>query len=297
MGVMSNSEGSLDPGPISGTGPAQTPEEARTAGPWFPREVITAAGHGRRRLWLEVVIVLGLSLGASAIYSIVNIIARLTVETPLADQSATINAPLSPRPWLDLTYQLLAVFFALFAVALVLYLLWEPGRTAFRRIGFDGTRLGRNVLGGVGLVLVIGIPGLGLYWLGREIGITVNVVPTALNTYWWTVPILVLVALRAALTEELIVVGYLFTRLKQLGWGRWQIILGSAVLRGTYHLYQGIGPFFGNVAMGVVFGWCYTRWGRTVPLVVAHWIIDIASFVGYALAVAWWPGLFGPSPT
>ena len=138
----------------------------------------------------------------------------------------------------------------------MLYLLWEPSRNAFRRMGFDATRLGRNVLGGVGLVLVIGIPGLGLYWLGREIGITVNVIPAALNAYWWTVPVLVLAALRAALTEELIVVGYLFTRLKQLGWGRWQIIIGSALLRGTYHLYQGIGPFFGNVAMGVLFGCC-----------------------------------------
>jgi membrane protease YdiL (CAAX protease family) len=43
--------------------------------------------------------------------------------------------------------------------------------------------------------------------------------------------------------------------------------------------------------MGVVFGWCYTRWGRTMPLVIAHWIIDTASFVGYPLVVAWWPSL------
>ena len=42
----------------------------------------------------------------------------------------------------------------------------------------------------------------------------------------------------------------------------------------------------------VVFGWCYARWGRTMPLVIAHWIIDIVSFVGYPLAVGWWPGLF-----
>jgi uncharacterized protein len=29
-----------------------------------------------------------------------------------------------------------------------------------------------------------------------------------------------------------------------------------------------------------------------MPLVIAHWIIDIASFVGYPLAVMWWPALF-----
>ncbi len=123
-------------------------------------------------------------------------------------------------------------------------------------------------------------------------------VPTALDSYWWTVPVLLLVALRAALQEEVIVVGYLFTRLRELGWGHgrlgaWSIILSAAVLRGSYHLYQGYGPFLGNVAMGVVFGWCYVRFGRTAPLVVAHLILDVVSFVGYPVALALLPGLFG----
>ena len=37
----------------------------------------------RRRLQVEVVIVLGLSLGASAVYSIVSLIAKLTEERAL----------------------------------------------------------------------------------------------------------------------------------------------------------------------------------------------------------------------
>ncbi|MCI2959258.1 CPBP family intramembrane metalloprotease [Agromyces atrinae] len=247
----------------------------------------------RRRLWVEIAIVLGLSLGASAVYSIVSIVSRLTDETPLADQSASINQSRDSREWLDFTYQFLSIFFALFAVALVLYLLWRPGQSAFRRIGFDLTRPGRDIGSGVLLVAVIGIPGIALYAVGRLAGITVAVVPAPLDAFWWTVPILVLSALRAALTEEIIVVGYLFTRLSELGFSKWTIILSSAVLRGSYHLYQGIGPFFGNVAMGVVFGWCYARWGRTMPLVVAHWILDMLSFIGYPLALAWWPGIFG----
>ena len=35
--------------------------------------------------------------------------------------------------------------------------------------------------------------------------------------------------------------------------------------------------------MGLVFGWLYKRFGRVMPLVVAHTILDIVSFVGYAL--------------
>ena len=246
----------------------------------------------RVRLWWEIAIVLGLSLGASAVYSIVSIISRLTSPTPLSDQSATLNGSQSTIQWLDFTYQFLDIFFALFAVALVLYLLWQPGRSAFTRIGLDFTRPGKDVLGGLALLGVIGVPGLALYFVGRALGITVNVVAAPLDSYWWTIPILVLSALRSALQEEVIVVGYLFTRLRELGWSKWVTILAAAVLRGSYHLYQGVGPFCGNVVMGIVFGWCYARWGRTMPLVIAHWIIDVVSFVGYPLAVGWWPGLF-----
>jgi len=244
------------------------------------------------RLRIEIIIVLGLSLGASAVYSVVSIIAKITAEQALGDQSVALNPSRSEREWLDFTYQFLDVFFGLFAVALVLYLLWQPGRSPFRRIGFDLTRPGRDVASGLLLVAVIGVPGLALYAAGRALGITVAVQASPVDWLWWTVPILVLRALEAALTEELIVVGYLFTRLRELGVGPWATILSSAVLRGTYHLYQGFGPFIGNAAMGVVFGWCYQRWGRTMPLVVAHFVLDVISFVGYPLAVTWWPGLF-----
>lgn len=268
-------------------------DQAMPAAP-FPQEAWLK--NPRRRIWTEITIVLGMSLGASAVYSIVSLIDILTRATPLAEQTATINRALSSREWLDFTYQGLAVFFGLIPVALVLYLLAISGGNPFRRLGFDLTQPGRDIGRGVMLVLAIGIPGLALYFVGRAFGFTVNVSPE-LGGYWWTIPMLILAAVKAALSEELIVVAYLFTRLKELGWGRgrlgmWTIIFSAAVLRGSYHLYQGIGPFFGNVAMGIVFGWCYNRWGRVMPLVVAHWIIDIASFIGYAWAVGAFPGLF-----
>jgi membrane protease YdiL (CAAX protease family) len=100
----------------------------------------------------------------------------------------------------------------------------------------------------------------------------------------------VLAAVRAGLTEEVIFIGYLFDRLRRLGWGAWTIILSTAALRGAYHAYQGFGAIVGNVAMGVVFGWVYHRWGRVMPLVVAHVLIDLVAFIGYPLA--WWPALF-----
>lgn len=258
-----------------------------------PYPLADRGGLGSTRLWTEILIVLGLSLGASAAYSIVAIINRTTRDESLAEQTATLNPSLSERPVFDLIYQLMGIFFDLVPVALVALLLWRVARPHLARLGIDGTQPGRDALSGVGLALAIGIPGIGVYLAGRELGITVNVVPNALTEHWWTVPVLFLSALRAGVTEEVIVIGYLFARLRDLGWGTWQIILGSALLRGSYHLYQGFGSFVGNVAMGIFFGWLYTRTGRVLPLVIAHTAIDAAVFIGYPWAAATFPELFG----
>lgn len=239
-----------------------------------------------------MLIVLGLSLGASAVYSVVSITNRLTRAESLSQQTATLNNSLSERPVFDLIYQLLAIFFDLVPVALVAFLLWQVGRPHLGRLGLDTTRIGRDSVTGVGLALLIGIPGIGVYLLGRELGLTVNVIPNALDTHWWTIPVLVLSAMRAGVTEEVIVIGYLFARLRDLGWRTWPIILTSALLRGTYHLYQGFGSFVGNFAMGVLFGWLYSRSRRVLPLVLAHILIDAAIFVGYPWAAFTFPQLF-----
>ncbi len=245
---------------------------------------------------------LALSLGASAVYSIVAIVERVTRETALSSQTATINRPLAERPAFDLIYQLLSFTFGLAPVALVVFLVWRARRPHLGALGLGatGTVAPRWWLreSGFGFVLAaaIGIPGLVFYVFTRAIGINTTVVATALDAHWWTVPVLVLMALKAALVEELIVVAYLFDRLRKLGVGTIGIILASALLRGTYHLYQGFGGFIGNIVMGVVFAWAYHRWGRALPLIVAHWLLDIVSFAGYPLALALWPTLFG-TPT
>lgn len=256
------------------------------------RRTLSRQRPGSGRIAAEILIVLGLSLGASAAYSIVAIINRMTREVALGDQTATINTPLSPRPLFDLLYQVMGVFFDLMPVALVAFLLWQSVKPRLGRLGIDFTRPGRDALSGAGIALAIGIPGLALYFAGRAVGITVAVVPTALDSYWWTIPVLLLSAVRAGVLEEVIAVGYLFARLGELGWGRWQIILSSALLRASYHLYQGFGAFIGNLAMGVLFGWLFTKYGRLLPLVFAHILMDAAVFIGYPWAAATFPALF-----
>jgi membrane protease YdiL (CAAX protease family) len=262
-----------------------------------PADAFLGSAHSeppsRRRIIAEILIVLGLSLGASAVYSVVSILNSLTLAKPLSSQTATLNGSLSNRQVFDFIYQFLAIFFDLVPVALVAFLLWQAARPHLARLGIDLRRPGRDTLLGLALALAIGIPGIGVYLGSKAIGIGVTVVPSAIDTYWWTVPILVLSALRSAVQEEVIVIGYLFARLRDLRWTTWPIILAAAALRGSYHLYQGFGAFAGNFAMGVLFGWLYTRYGRVLPLVIAHFIIDTAIFVGYPWAASAFPGLFG----
>jgi membrane protease YdiL (CAAX protease family) len=234
------------------------------------------------RIKLELAIVLALSLGASAIYSLISIVARLTDETSLAQQTATINRQLSDRQWLDFSYQFLGIALGLAPVALVLYLLWEKKKSPFDLIGLNLNEPGRDIWRGTWIAALIGIPGLGLYLVSRQLGISAEVIPAAVGEYWWAIPMLLFAAVRASLIEEVIVIGYFFNRLSRLGFSIRSQILLSALLRGSYHLYQGFGGFIGNFFMGLLFGYLYQRWGRVMPLVVAHFLLDAAIFVGYA---------------
>ncbi len=119
--------------------------------------------------------------------------------------------------------------------------------------------------------------------MAKALGVNTQVQASGLTDHWWTIPVLVLAAAQNAVLEEVVMIGYLFTRLGQLRWRIPAIILTSAVVRGSYHLYQGWGGFAGNLIMGVVFGLIYLRWKRVMPLVVAHTLLDVAAFVGYAL--------------
>ena len=249
----------------------------------IPMKRISNMPNSKKRISTEIGIVFALSLGASAIYSIVSLLAKLTAPEGLANQTATINRQLSDREWLDLTYQLLGIFFGLAPVALVLFLLWERKTSPFKALGFDFRDPARDWLRGILLALAIGLPGIALYIFARSVGISAEVIPADLASYWWTVPILLLAAIKAALLEEVVVVGYLFDRLKKLGFSANLQIITSALLRAAYHLYQGFGGFIGNFVMGLVFGWLYQRWGRVMPLVIAHFLLDAAVFVGYSL--------------
>ena len=245
----------------------------------------------RQLLVIELVIVLALTLGRSGIYALVRFIGAATAPGGLSGQTTTMHGSYAPaQPWLDLTLQLLGVVFAVVPVALAGYLLVRSG-TSLRDVWFRGSGVG-DLGRGAAVAAAVGSVGIAFYLVMHALGLNLTVVADGLPPVWWKYPVLVLSALQNAVLEEFILLGYVLVRLRQLGLGFPAAIGLSALLRGSYHLYQGLGGFVGNLAMGLLFGWLYRRWGRVTPLVAAHTILDIGAFVGYALLaghVAWLP--------
>jgi membrane protease YdiL (CAAX protease family) len=245
-----------------------------------------------RLIRAEIFVVLSVSLGASGLVALVRLIGALTAPQRLKEQPAVLVGSLAPgRPWLDLTLQLVNIALSVAPVGLVAYLLVRSGES-MRTIGADLREPRRDLVRGALLAAVIGGTGLGFYLIVYAAGVNLNVVAGALPAVWWQFPVLLLAAAQNGVLEEVLVSGWLLHRLGQAGWTPWKAVVAASLLRGSYHLYQGFGGFVGNVVMGLVFGGLYRRWGRAMPLVIAHTLIDTVAFVGYAALhgkVSWLP--------
>lgn len=258
------------------------------AGPGGATASGVATAVGRRRYGLEILIVLGVSLGASAVWSVLAIIEKATRPQPIGQQTTSMNNSVTPdRPWLDLAYQVANIVLPLMPAFLALYLLWLSGDR--RRVGFDLRRPWFDLGRGFAVFAAIGVPGLAFYYAARYLGINTDVQPANLAAHWWTIPAYAGLALMNGVLEEVVMLAYLITRLRQLRWAPWAAVLTSAAIRGTYHLYQGYGGGIGNLVMGLAFGALFLRWRRAGPLVVAHVLLDLASFIGYALLAPYLP--------
>jgi membrane protease YdiL (CAAX protease family) len=227
----------------------------------------------RRTLAEEVLVVLSLSVLARAAYAILSLL-----EAPIAGVIVAASDQSNA-----FTRQILGFVFGLAPAFLVFHLVRRTGE-GLPAIGLEADEPRRDLIRGALVFVVVGIAGIGVYLAAVELGVNRFVVPTPPLGHWWTIPALVMNAIEAGLVEEVIVLGYLITRLQQLSWPAVFAVGASALLRASYHLYQGAGGFLGNLAMGVIFGALFLRWGRrTWPFVVAHVLLDVGAGVGFIL--------------
>jgi len=233
----------------------------------------------RRTLGEEVLVVLALSLMASAVFAVIDLFSAPLKGVTVAsvDQST------------EVVRQVAGVVFGLAPVWLVVHLVRRSGQ-GVGLIGLAWNRGTQDLARGAALFVVIAIGGIGVYLGAVALGVNRFVLPVPPLGHWWTVPVLLLNAAETALLEEVIVLGYLVTRLRQLSFTPVAAIAASALLRGTYHLYQGWGGFAGNLAMGLLFGSLFLRWRRTWPFVIAHFLLDTGAGIGFILFHRHLPG-------
>ncbi len=238
----------------------------------------------RRTLRSELLVVLAVSFfaaAASAALQFAYDVIHVPVDTPVTIR----RFPEAFDPF-NFVSRLLGEMVELAPVALVAHFFARSGET-MRRIGFDLARprydlgLGGALASAAVLALVAAsaiADALDLPFRPIEF---VNADATVVAVLFG-----LLAPLVAAISEEVIVNGYVITRLADIGWTANRALVASAVLRASYHLYQGIGGFIYNLVGGLVAGRIFQRTKRVMPLVVAHLLIDVSAFV----VAYWWPG-------
>ena len=234
----------------------------------------------RRGILIELVIVGILTFAFSALSAALSLL-EAQLGAGISDTTVALNPSTSSNAAIDAVREIMRAV-RLFAIAaLGAYLLWRGG--LLRRAGLGRGPRASDVRPGLALAAAVGLPGLALVAVARLLGLNASLVPAETDGLWWRWPILILLAVGNGAAEEIVVVAYFITRLRQLGLGADGALASSALLRGGYHLYQGVGAGLGNAVMGLIFGRWYQLTGRVWPLVIAHSVMDIVAFVGYAL--------------
>ena len=143
------------------------PEPVEPVAPGPPAEPVRL-----RVLRSEVLLVLGVSVGASALYAALSLLRRLLAPVPLSQSQATLNGSYVPdQPWLDLAFQLTGIGLGVVPALLAVHLLTRDGIPA-RAIGLDADRPGGDLARGAVLATVVGVPGLLLYLLAHKLGVS-----------------------------------------------------------------------------------------------------------------------------
>ena len=249
-------------------------------------ERVTAEPVAPPRYGLELIAVLGVSYGLSGITAFLSFLRSQIVIQHGLGFSKVATGPIKSGTntvhyqYLDILDQLASILSGLAPAFLAVVLLMRS--PAGRGLGIGLHRFAAREVGvGLGFAAVIGIPGLGLVYVARELGLNAQIVVTSFPDVWYRIPTLLLEAFQQGIGEEVVVCAFVLVRLRQLGWSNSRALATASVLRGSYHLYQGFGGFVGNAVMGVIFGWWFQRTKRVWPLIIAHAVIDAVSFIGY----------------
>lgn len=170
-------------------------------------------------------------------------------------------------------------------VPIALYQLTRTGQPP-KALGLGRPRFMDDILPGAGLalaaygcelVLLIALLPLIRHHSSLINSVHVGHVPDSYIVFGLTI------ALFTSVAEEVLVNGYLITRLNQLGWTPWAALSLSLVLRTSYHVYYGLG-FVLTIPFGYLVTRSFQKHGRLNRSIAAHFLYDASIFTISILA-------------
>jgi len=169
-------------------------------------------------------------------------------------------------------------------VPLALYLLSRTGQRP-RALGLARPGFRKDIWPACGLILAsLGsnyVLAILLYQLLAHRGVATNAPVGHVPDYY----VLYGLAISAttALTEEVLVNGYLLVRLEQLGWSPGKALALSLTLRTSYHVYYGAG-FVLTVPFGYFVTRSFQKHRRLTRPIITHFLYDAILFT---IAILW----------
>lgn len=163
--------------------------------------------------------------------------------------------------------------------------LFDLGRSAVNR-----SRLGRDVLYGLGLAVPLAV----VFQLASfaSVAAVVAVIggtsqPAMVPRPTWVgVSVVLVSAATIAFAEEGLYRGYALPRIEAATGSPWVAVVATSAAFGLQHALLPVADpqwmlarVLGTFIVGLFLGALYVRWRRLLPLVVAHWAIDVA-FLG-----------------
>jgi membrane protease YdiL (CAAX protease family) len=195
------------------------------------------------------------------------------------DNSTRFSSILRGQPVTNLALEIFAYLSVAAIVPLALLLLQRTGQTP-KVLGLGPPSFKRDVFPGLGLVaaayaveIAVLIPFAG--FLNDHKSLINNVASGHVPKYY----LIGGVAMSAitAVAEEVLVNGYLITRLGQLGWTPRKSLILSLILRTSYHVYYGLG-FLLTVPLGFLVTRSFQKHHKLTRPIVAHFLFDAILF-------------------
>jgi membrane protease YdiL (CAAX protease family) len=176
-------------------------------------------------------------------------------------------------------------------LALLFWLTRTEGTKLFKLISFDKRRIKKDLLHGIGIFIVVfplavfggsmlaGKLAYGSFLPSLPEGAFIRTLPLWAviysRTIWWVI---------WSFTEELTFQGYALSRLQVLTRYKWLAVLWVAFGWSLQHsflpfidLRHALYLFIMFLPLTLALQWAYLRLGRLMPVIIAHWLMDLSS--------------------